>query len=101
MENFNISQSITFQLFSLLNFKWSPFYLPESIPYDCQSIMHYREDAFAKNKGLTTITARDPDRCDLTCPSYKPRPADVRLLRLKYKCKKKQKYQPKYRNKVP
>merc|ERR1711887_345777 len=30
------------QLFSLLNFKWNPFYLTDGIPYDCQSIMHYR-----------------------------------------------------------
>ena len=26
---------------SLLNFKWSPFYKPQGIPYDCSSLMHY------------------------------------------------------------
>jgi len=88
---------LNIRLFSLLNFKWNPFYLPQGIPYDCQSIMHYKEDAFAKRRGVPTITARDPESCNLTCPSFRPTQADVDLLRIKYNCPKPSKYKQKYK----
>jgi len=89
------------RLFSLLNFKWNPFYLTDGIPYDCQSIMHYREDAFAVSPNLVTMSARNPATCDLTCPSYRPREADIRLVRNKYGCAEQQQYKHKYKYTKP
>ena len=34
---------------SLLNFKWSPFYKPQGIPYDCSSLMHYDDQVNSHN----------------------------------------------------
>ena len=81
-------------LTSWLQFIWNPLYLPDGIPYDCHSLMHYDETAFAINKKTKTLIARNPKTCDLKCPSHKPTQADIQLLRIKYNCKKeKTKYQ--------
>ena len=80
-------------LSSWLQFIWNPLYLPDGIPYDCHSLMHYDETAFAINKKIKTMTARNPRTCDLKSSSHKPTQADIQLLKIKYKCKKNK---PKY-----
>lgn len=74
------------QLFSLFNFKWNPFYAAEGIPYDCDSIMHYDDSAFSNGRG-PTMTARDPEHCDLRHPlTNHPTSGDEALLNKAYNC---------------
>ena len=88
---------LNIELPSWLQFKWNPFYLPDDIPYDCQSIMHYGSFAFALNRDVKTLTARNPEFCDLNRPSYTPTRADIKLLNMKYECQNLENNKPKYR----
>ena len=50
-------------------------------PYDCQSIMHYRDYFFNNNNGKT-MTPKDPKTCDLSGYMTKLTAADITLLKV-------------------
>ena len=52
-------------------------------PYDCSSIMHYRDDSF-KKAGATgpTMTAKNPATCNLSGYMTKLTAADITLLKV-------------------
>ena len=55
--------------------------------YDCQSIMHYRDTFFSKEKSdwsIKTMTANDPLTCDLSSGTNQLAPTDVSLLKKMY-----------------
>jgi len=52
-------------------------------PYDCKSIMHYRDYFFNKNGGKT-MTPKDPNNCDLSGYMTQLTAADVTLLKKMY-----------------
>ena len=52
--------------------------------YDCMSIMHYR-DTFFSTGGLT-MTAKNPNSCDLQNPNKILTSSDVDLIRTMYQC---------------
>merc|ERR1719244_1934802 len=57
-----------------------------STPYDCLSIMHYRDNYFA-NSSNPTMVANDPDTCDLKRTNEWLRWADIDLLNDNYQCR--------------
>lgn len=73
------------ELFSLINFKWNPWYKADGIPYDCSSLMHYDDLAFSNGAG-PTMTARDPATCSLHKQSNLITRGDEALLRKAYNC---------------
>ena len=50
-------------------------------PYDCSSIMHYRDDFFANGEGKT-MTAKDPSTCDLSGYMTELTASDIELLKV-------------------
>ena len=73
---------------------WTPFdkeniptYQAYEVDYDCQSIMHYHERSFSKDKedySIKTMTAKDPQTCDLSASLDWLTPTDVSLLKKMY-----------------
>jgi len=53
--------------------------------YDCKSIMHYR-DSFFSIGGRPTMTARNPNTCDLRSGTIVMTASDVNLVNTMYKC---------------
>ena len=53
-------------------------------PYDCDSIMHYRDYFFVKASGLKTMTAKDPSSCSLSGYNTQLTGPDITLLKVKY-----------------
>jgi len=57
------------------------------VPYDCMSIMHYRDDFFSNGKGNgSTMTAKDPNKCDLHSDNDWMTPNDIALVKKFYNC---------------
>jgi len=79
---------LNIQIPRLSSYKWNPLYLPNNIPYDCNSLMHYSDKSFSNGKG-PTMTPRFPHSCDLTKTNYRPSAADIQLVNSVYKCRKK------------
>ena len=57
--------------------------------YDCMSIMHYRDNAFASPAGSATMTAKDTSSCDLKSTQSEVSPSDKEILNLAYRCNEK------------
>jgi len=55
------------------------------LPYDCSSIMHYRDYAYSKRPGLKTMTAWDPKTCDLSSSIIEFPETDWILINRMYK----------------
>ena len=53
-------------------------------PYDCDSIMHYRDYFFVKASGLKTMTAKDPSSCSLSGYNTQLTGPDITLLKVKF-----------------
>ena len=53
-----------------------------NIPYDCLSIMHYREDTCSK-RGAVTMRAKDPSSCDLRSGANVLTSSDIMLLNVR------------------
>ena len=68
--------------------KICPHYKTYGIPYDCESIMHYADWAFrtkdAANKGLKTMYAKDPSKCDVTKNHITLSKLDVEIINRVY-----------------
>jgi len=69
------------------NYQYSKCYFCDnkSIPYDCMSIMHYRDWAFRTSEDPTMV-AKDPETCDLKRTNRWLRWADIDLLNTNYQC---------------
>ena len=59
-----------------------PNCLTYGAPYDCQSIMHYRDYFFANSGTGKTMTAKDPSKCDLSGYMTKLTDADITLIKV-------------------
>lgn len=55
-------------------------------PYDCRSIMHYRDWAFQINRNQPVMVAKNPSRCDVSSPAHYLTAADNQLINAIYKC---------------
>jgi len=55
-------------------------------PYDCMSIMHYRDWGFAATTGVPTMVAKDPETCDVKSTNRWLRWSDIDLLNINYQC---------------
>jgi len=53
-------------------------------PYDCESIMHYRDWAFSVGHGRKTMTAKNPYSCDLSRAVTQMSNSDIKLLNKMY-----------------
>jgi len=59
-----------------------------NIPYDCSSIMHYRNKNWAKAPNLDTMKAKHPDKCDLNTPIREMSKYDIQFVQAMYNCTK-------------
>ena len=58
--------------------------IPEDVPYECHSIMHYPTWGFA-NSSLPTMEAKDPNSCRLVTATWLDLPTDNDWLSLEKK----------------
>ena len=56
-------------------------------PYDCESIMHYRDWAFSVGHGRKTMTAKNPYSCDLSRAVTQMSNSDIKLLNVSFRKK--------------
>ena len=52
-------------------------------PYDCSSVMHYRDTFFRTSKSVKTMTAKDPSSCDLSGYMTKLTDSDITILQVR------------------
>jgi len=64
------------------------YYNTYNIPYDCSSIMHYRNKHWAKADGLDTMKAIHPEKCDLNTPNREMSKYDIQFVQAMYNCTK-------------
>ena len=68
--------------------KVCPNYKTYGIPYDCESIMHYEDwqclTRDASNKGLKSMYAKDPSKCDITKDKIRLSKLDVEIINRMY-----------------
>ena len=70
-----------------VDYAWNPLQFPLESPYDCDSIMHYRDTSFRSGLlGGKTMEAVNPSRCNLRTRSSTPTPSDKELIRTLYNC---------------
>jgi len=68
-----------------IDYAWNPLQFPLDTPYDCDSIMHYRDTSF--NIGNSkTLEAVNPSRCRLRTRSSTPTRSDRQLINKLYNC---------------
>jgi len=56
------------------------------LPYDYTSVMHYRGNAFAKNRRMTTIQTKDRSKQNIIGRNRRISPGDIKLVKKLYKC---------------
>merc|ERR1711909_59081 len=64
-----------------------PTCLTYDTPYDCMSVMHYRDWGYSKNRAPTMIPAPGNTDCDLRSPANVLTSADIELLNSMYQCR--------------
>ena len=71
-----------------IDYAWNPLQFSLDTDYDCDSIMHYRDNSFRSGLlgGGKTMEAVNPGRCNLRTRSATPIRADLRLIRTLYNC---------------
>lgn len=71
-----------------IDYAWNPLQFSLDTDYDCDSIMHYRDNSFRSGLlgGGKTMEAVNPGRCNLRTRSATPTRADKRLIRTLYNC---------------
>ena len=72
---------------SLTKFSMNYVFNAFNTSYDCMSIMHYRDHAFAYPSYVHTMTVKDPNTCDLSTRPIEVSPADKDILNKAYHCK--------------
>ena len=71
-----------------IDYAWNPLQFNLDTDYDCDSIMHYRDNSFRSGLlgGGKTMEAVNPSRCNLRTRSATPTRADKELIKTLYNC---------------